>query len=140
MSRQRCPGNTKQQHAASPLWNVICGWLAGGTRHLPIVLVSLCGAASPGLAATFTVVNLADSGPGSLRQAVLDANANPGPDEIVFADGLTGTITLTSGQISITDDLTITGPGAELFAVDGNQQRWMFRRFRPPSIKAVTSS
>src|SRR5262245_11539404 len=29
---------------------------------------------------TFTVINLADSGTGSLRQAVLDANANPGAD------------------------------------------------------------
>ena len=34
---------------------------------------------------TFTVANLADSGPGSLRQAVLDANANPGADLIRFA-------------------------------------------------------
>jgi len=29
---------------------------------------------------TFTVDNLADSGPGSLRQAILDANALPGAD------------------------------------------------------------
>src|SRR6516225_5138070 len=126
MSRQRCPGNTKQQHAASPWWKVICCWLAGGTRHLPIVLVSLCGAASPGLAATFTVVNLADSGQGSLRQAVLDANASPGANTVTVADGLTGTIVLTSGQMSITNDLTITGPGAALFAVDGNQQSRIF--------------
>ena len=27
---------------------------------------------------TFTVTNTLDSGPGSLRQAILDANANPG--------------------------------------------------------------
>jgi hypothetical protein len=35
--------------------------------------------------ATFTVVNVDASGPGSLQQALLDANANPGPDAIVFA-------------------------------------------------------
>ncbi|HKA36535.1 MAG TPA: hypothetical protein VKH43_06910 [Thermoanaerobaculia bacterium] len=35
-------------------------------------------------AATFTVLNTNDSGPGSLRQAVLDSNANPGGDRIVF--------------------------------------------------------
>jgi S-layer homology domain len=35
-------------------------------------------------AATFTVTNTNDSGAGSLRQAILDANANPGVDTIVF--------------------------------------------------------
>ncbi|MFQ6008719.1 MAG: hypothetical protein ACE5K8_07190, partial [Candidatus Zixiibacteriota bacterium] len=38
--------------------------------------------ASPG--ATYTVTNTADSGPGSLRQAILNANANPGFDVINF--------------------------------------------------------
>src|SRR5215813_142394 len=68
---------------------------------------------------TFTVLNLADGGEGSLRQAVLDANALPGADEVRFADGLQGTIALTSGQLSITDHLTIVGPGAERVAVSG---------------------
>ena len=40
---------------------------------------------------TFTVHNLADSGVDSLRQAVLDANINPGADLIRFAGGLHGT-------------------------------------------------
>src|SRR5882672_6422904 len=57
------------------------------------------------LPSTFTVLNLADSGPDSLRAAVASANANPGPDAIDFAT--TGTITLTSGQLSITDSLSI---------------------------------
>jgi len=35
-------------------------------------------------AATFTVTNTSDSGPSSLRQAILDANAAPGADTIVF--------------------------------------------------------
>jgi len=35
-------------------------------------------------AATFTVTNTNDSGAGSLRQAILDANANPGADTIAF--------------------------------------------------------
>ena len=34
--------------------------------------------------ATFTVTTAADAGPGSLRQAILDANALPGPDDVVF--------------------------------------------------------
>ena len=33
-------------------------------------------------AASFTVDTTADSGHGSLRQAILDANANPGADKI----------------------------------------------------------
>src|SRR5262245_39364222 len=68
----------------------------------------------------FLVNTLADGGPGSLRQAVLDANTLPGPDAIRFADGLGSTIVLTSGQLTITDDLTIDGPGADRLAVSGN--------------------
>ena len=41
-------------------------------------------AASLAPAATFTVTNTADSGAGSLRQAILDANASPGLDTIAF--------------------------------------------------------
>lgn len=36
-------------------------------------------------AATFTVTSTADSGPGTLRQAIADANAAAGSDEIAFA-------------------------------------------------------
>ncbi len=42
-------------------------------------------AASPAAAATFSVTNTANSGIGSLRQAVLDANAAPGADVVTFA-------------------------------------------------------
>ena len=72
------------------------------------------------------MLNLADGGDGSLRQAVLDANALPGADDIRFADGLQGTIALTGGQLSITDHLTIDGPGAGLLAVSGNHQSRVF--------------
>src|SRR5262245_18270556 len=51
------------------------------------------------LPSTFTVMNRHDGGPGSLRAAIAAANANPGPDQIKFADGVTGTIPLTSGQL-----------------------------------------
>src|SRR5262245_33820033 len=39
---------------------------------------------------TFKVTNLNDAGPGSLRQAVLDANADAAPDKIVFKTNLAG--------------------------------------------------
>src|SRR5262245_33813357 len=71
------------------------------------------------LPTTYTVTNLHDSGPGSLRQAILDANAHPGPDRIHFTGPARGTIALTSGELSITGDLTVDGPGASRLAVSG---------------------
>ena len=56
--------------------------------------------------ATFTVTTLADSGAGSLRQAVEDANGALGADTIVFS--VSGQINLTS-QLALTDDVTIDG-------------------------------
>ncbi len=48
------------------------------------VLLALCLlAAASASATTFNVVNDADSGAGSLRQAILDANGSPGRDEII---------------------------------------------------------
>jgi hypothetical protein len=45
------------------------------------------------LLSTYTVVTTADDGPGSLRQAILDANAAPGADEVRFAiPGESGTV------------------------------------------------
>jgi hypothetical protein len=75
---------------------------------------------------TFTVLNLADSGDGSLRTAVQAADANPGPDEIDFAPGVQGTITLTSGELFVTDDLAINGPGAGLLTVSVNDASRVF--------------
>ncbi|MBI3649507.1 MAG: HYR domain-containing protein [Acidobacteria bacterium] len=77
--------------------------------------------------ALFTVSSLSDSGAGSLRQAILDANATAGADTIDFQDELFGTITLTSGQLpAITEDLTITGPGPQLLTISGNNASRVF--------------
>ena len=63
------------------------------------------------LLSNFTVSNLADSGDGSLRAAVLAADADPG-STIDFAPGLHGTIALskTNGELDITSNMTINGP------------------------------
>jgi parallel beta-helix repeat protein len=46
-------------------------------------------------AITYTVTNTNDSGPGSLRQAIIDANNNPGPDTITFnISGCSGVCTI----------------------------------------------
>src|SRR5262249_43403506 len=78
------------------------------------------------LPSTFTVLDLSDSDPGSLRAAVAAADANPGPDSIAFARGLHGTIKLTSGDLSITDSVTVAGPGADRLAVSGNDASRVF--------------
>jgi hypothetical protein len=75
---------------------------------------------------TFTVGNLADSGAGSLREAVLDANDHPGADLIRVASGVGGTITLTSGELSITDDLILDGPGVNRLTISGNDASRVF--------------
>lgn len=53
-----------------------------------------------GLLATFTVTNTDDSGAGSLRQAIIDANNNAGADSIVFniGTGATGYVDPTPGS------------------------------------------
>src|SRR5262249_23129636 len=61
------------------------------------------------------------------RQAALDANAAVGADTITFQAGLTGTITLTTGQLTLTDSVTITGPGANVLTVSGNNSGRVFR-------------
>jgi hypothetical protein len=58
----------------------------------------------------FYVNNLADSGPGSLRQAILDANANPGADTIQIQPGVNGQVMMSLGQMLVSDSLTINCP------------------------------
>src|SRR5947209_4849405 len=59
---------------------------------------------------TFHVTSLADSGAGTLRDAIDQANASTGPDQIVF--DVPGTVTLESPLSTIFDDVRIYGLGA----------------------------
>src|SRR5262245_37118596 len=81
--------------------------------------------------ATFTVLNTLDSGAGSLRQAIVNANSSPGADTIAFNTvALTGpgvqSITLASALPQITGPLTIDGTtqpdyaGMPLINIHGN--------------------
>lgn len=67
------------------------------------------------------VTNTDDSGPGSLRQALADANDG---DTINFA--VAGTIGLTSGELLVDKSITISGPGAKNLAVNGNAKSRVF--------------
>src|SRR5438132_7899152 len=82
------------------------------TLCAPICLGLVCAAAVSADANVITVTNTNDSGPGSLRDAL--ANANDG-DTITFA--VTGVIGLTSGELMINKNITISGPGADRLAV-----------------------
>ena len=87
-----------------------------------IAICLFCISPSAVNAATFSVENTNESGPGSLRQAIIDANNTAGADTIVFKGTLnTGpgsiTITLTSGQLTITEDVKILGLGASVVII-----------------------
>ncbi len=93
-----------------------------GSRRLPLRLEAMEMRLAP---AIFSVTNLNDSGTGSLRQAVIDANNSTGADTVLFQN-TTGTITLSSGGIAIDDALTIFGPGAGQLIVSANNASRIF--------------
>ena len=89
---------------------------------------------------TYTVMSAADSGAGTLRQAILDADTSGGANTIVFDSSLAGdTITLTSndadaaygptalviGNLHV-DNITIDGSGAPLLELSGDSLRRIF--------------
>jgi CSLREA domain-containing protein len=77
-----------------------------------------------------------DPGGCTLREAVNAANSNADANTITFSDGTGGTInfsdgnprtiTLTSGELLISSSVTITGPGANVLTVSGNQASRVF--------------
>ncbi len=73
-------------------------------------------------AANQTVTNLNDSGAGSLRQAVTDVGTG---ESINFSSGLSGSIVLSTGQITIAKSMTIDATGA-IITVDGNASSRIF--------------
>ncbi|MDJ0897767.1 MAG: hypothetical protein QNJ55_03070 [Xenococcus sp. MO_188.B8] len=78
--------------------------------------------------ATFTVDNTNDSGAGSLRQAIEEANATHGTDTIKFSSELSGQkITLTSGELLIKDSVKIRGLlSADDLTISGNNTSPIF--------------
>ena len=79
------------------------------------------------LPSVFPVTSTADSGPNTLRQAILNANANPGPDTITFAIAGPGVheIQPATALPPVTDSVRIDGTtqpgyaGAPLIQLDG---------------------
>lgn len=101
---------------------------ANATQGTYIVTATINGVATP---ANFTlnnvclatiVTNNADNGPGSLRYII--ANACPS-STITFASSVTS-IALTSGDIAITQPVTISGTGANLLTISGSNLSRIF--------------
>ena len=79
-----------------------------------VLLVALI-LVSSSRAANYVVVRYADSGPGTLRQAILNANTRGG-GTITFSN-VTGTINLVSPLPVLTANITILGPGLSELAI-----------------------
>lgn len=106
--------------------------IAAGVKAVAGSLALLCIIAVPMSADIITVTNANDNGPGSLREALGIANDG---DTINFS--VTGTITLTTGQLMVNRNVTISGPGAPSLAISGNAAS---RVFRIASGRSVTIS
>ena len=112
------------------------GRTGGRGALLPLAFGAAVGAGLIGApaapAASFTVTNLGDSGPGSLRDAIESANLSPGADTILFQSGLSGTIDVTSGPMYSYEPLTIDGPGSGALTVRGDGSSQLLVQYGDP--------
>ncbi|MCF6263131.1 MAG: hypothetical protein L3J24_06040 [Xanthomonadales bacterium] len=117
------------------LVQVSLGLLLMASISLAMAAGSVTQAAGP--KALFVVDTLVDESDGdfspgdlSLREAVEQANLDAAADSISFAAALTGggpaTITLTLGEIQVTESVIITGPGQTLLTISGNNASRIF--------------
>src|SRR5207245_11133557 len=86
------------------------------TRAAANGLSLVCAVSVAVQASILTVTNTNDNGPGSLRQALVNANVG----DTIDATGIGGVITLTSGELPVNNSVIINGPGADLPVVGGN--------------------
>ncbi|HKG35533.1 MAG TPA: calcium-binding protein [Solirubrobacterales bacterium] len=107
--------------------------LAAGAGAALGATLAATGAAQ---AADFTVVNTDGDGPGSLRDAISQANANNNSatevDNVLFQSGLSGTIHLNQppgpgyGDLAIDEAVNIVGPGDGQITVSGDADSRVF--------------
>jgi hypothetical protein len=102
------------------------------TRWICVLLFGAF-AATLGAQTTFNVTTLADSGAGSLRDAITQANASASTaDTVTF--GVTGTISLLTALPVLTDSITIDGPGRTALTIERNVGAADFRIFETNTI------
>lgn len=90
------------------------------------------------LLATWTVTASADTGPGSLREAIARANSQSGADTIVFDLAGDAVINVTQGEMEVTDDVVIAGPPDATITLDA-QQLHRFLHVTTPGISLEVS-
>jgi hypothetical protein len=78
----------------------------------PVSTQPQVASATPDSTQTLVVSTLNDAGPGSLRAAILTANASPAGDSTVITFCVNGTITLASGLPTIARNMTINATSA----------------------------
>src|SRR5436190_2551507 len=91
-------------------------------NRLAGILALLCAIVAHAPADTISVTNTNDSGPGSLRQGLGDANDG----DTIDATGISGVITLISGELLVDKSITISGPGPRNLAIDANAMNRVF--------------
>src|SRR6185295_3311697 len=118
----RVPAHARSLHVLrfSPIELVQRTEVPRTMRPLATAALLLSLAADHVGAATFAVLNTNDSGPGSLRQAIEDSNSIPGTDTITFGPAATDAILLASPLPTLTDHVSLLGPGAGVLRIDGN--------------------
>jgi hypothetical protein len=84
---------------------------------------------------TIIVANTNNSGPGSLRQAILDNNGLGGGNLITFSNGVAGTIKL-NVELGVSAPVTLRGPGPELLAISGNNRTRVLTVLAGPTVVA----
>ena len=62
----------------------------------------------------------------------------PAGGTVDFLSGLTGTITLTSGELAINQSVTLSGPGASVLAVSGNKLSRVFDLTNATAVVAIS--
>ena len=93
------------------------------TKAATFCLSLVCVVSISVQASILTITNTNDNGPGSLRQALVNANVG----DTIDATGINGVITLITGELLVNRSVTINGPGADLLAVDGNAAGVVFQ-------------
>ena len=88
-------------------------------KHFLFISILLCSLSD---GAIFTVTNNANSGAGSLRQAISDCNSSPDANNTITISSGLGAITLTSSLPPIENNVSINGPVTNQ-SIDANSNR-----------------
>ena len=115
--------NNSQKYQRSPLALAITSLLAVSTTQAATITVDTLD--DPGVPTNCSLRSAIDALNNQLAEDACVAGDGI-DDEIVFESGLTGTIALTEGLLTIESDVTISGPGAGLLTIDAGGTSGLF--------------